>query len=406
MQKNKISFQNKFGFELAGDLVLPLQKPVAFALFAHCFTCSKDVKAMNYLTTSLTSEGFGVLKFDFTGLGASKGDFADTNFSTNVLDLLSAAKFLEKNFEAPKLLVGHSFGGTAVLQAASCLEKVLAVATIAAPSQPLHVKHLFEYKEDEINEKGEAKVLLAGRPFILKKQLIENLQNTNLKEKISKLKKALLILHSPTDNTVGINNAGEIFDAAKHPKSFIALDGADHLLFQKEDALYAGGLIASWSKKYLKIDLEKPVLEKAKNISTRTQSGGFQTEIRAHRHHLLADEPTNYGGTDTGPTPYDYLGIALGACTSMTLKMYADHKKWPLASSIVELTHQKVHFEDSQDCEEKGKKIDQFVRKLTLVGDLTPDQKTRLLEIADKCPVHKTLHSSVEVKTQLAESDN
>ena len=402
MQKNKITFFNKFGIELAGDLIFPLKKPVAFALFAHCFTCGKDIKAMSYLTSALTAEGFAVMKFDFTGLGTSKGDFADTNFSTNVLDLISAVDFLKEKFEAPKLIVGHSLGGAAVLQAASCIPEIKAVATIGSPSDPLHVKHLFEYKEEEINEKGEAKVLLAGRPFTLKKQLLEDLQNSNLKEKIGNLRKALLILHSPTDNTVGINNAAEIFEAAKHPKSFVALDGADHLLFQKEDALYAGKLIASWSKKYLNLDLEQKEVDKINNVITQTKTGGFQTEIRAHRHHLLADEPTNYGGTDTGPTPYDYLGIALGTCTSMTLRMYADHKKWQLEEAKVELVHQKTHFDDCKGCENNSKKIDEFVRKVTLVGDLTQEQRARLLEIADKCPVHKTLHSRVRVKTELA----
>ena len=380
MTKQRITFQNKFGNELAGDLVLPVDsKPLAYALFAHCFTCSKDVKAMTYLTTALTQGGFAVLKFDFTGLGASKGDFADTNFSTNVLDLLSAAEFLAENYEAPKLLVGHSLGGAAVLQAASGIESVKAIATIGAPAEPIHVKHLFEYKEDEINEKGEANVLLAGRPFKLKKQLIEDLQNADLKNKISSLRKALLIMHSPSDNTVGVENAAEIFGAAKHPKSFVSLDNADHLLLDKEDALYAGQLIVSWAKKYLQIkEVEETVPEKVNNVSTRTPSGGFQTEIKVHRHHLLADEPESYGGTDTGPTPYDYLGVALGACTSMTLRMYADRKKWPLESATVELSHAKVHFQDCDSCEDKGNKIDQFERKLFLVGDLTQEQRARL----------------------------
>lgn len=402
MTKKRIVFKNKFGDNLSGDLILPVDNnPVAYALFAHCFTCSKDVKAMTYLTTALNQEGFAVLKFDFTGLGSSKGNFADTNFSTNVLDLISASEFLEKEFKAPKLLVGHSLGGAAVLQAASCIESVKAIATIGAPAEPLHVSHLFKHKEEEINEKGEANVLLAGRKFTFKKQFLKDLLNTNLKDKISNLKKALLILHSPTDNTVGIENAAEIFAAAKHPKSFISLDNADHLLFNKEDALYAGQLIASWSKKYLNVDLKPVEPEKATTVSTRTESGGFQTEIKVHKHNLLADEPTNYGGTDTGPTPYDYLAVALGACTSMTLRMYADHKKIPLESATVELIHSKVHFDDCSKYESSNKKIDQFTRKLTLVGNLTQQQKKRMVEIADKCPVHKTLHSEVSIKTEL-----
>ena len=401
MQKSTVTFLNKFGIDLVGDLTLPLQKPIAFALFAHCFTCSKDIKAMTYLALSLTQEGFAVMKFNFTGLGTSSGDFADTNFSTNVLDLLSAAEFLEKNYEAPKIMVGHSLGGAAVLQAASCLRKVQAVATIGAPADPLHIQHLFDYKKDEINKKGEAKVTLAGRVFTLKKQLIEDLQNNNLKKKIGNLKKALLILHSPTDHTVGINNAAKIFEAAKHPKSFIALDQVDHLLSKKEDAFYVGNLIASWSKKYLSLALSKTTTNKTNQVSTRTKKGGLQTEIRVHQHHLLADEPTNYGGTDTGPTPYDYLAVALGACTSMTLIMYAKHKKWQLEDATVEITHQKIHSEDCSECENKGKKIDQFMRKLTLTGNLSKEQKAKLLAIADKCPVHRTLHATVNVKTEL-----
>ena len=232
---------------------------------------------------------------------------------------------------------------------------------------------------------------------------MENLQNTDLKSKIGNLKKALLVLHSPVDNTVGIDNAAQIFEAAKHPKSFVSLDNADHLLLKKEDALYAGQLIASWSKKYLELNLESIPQEKFTTVSTRTPSGGFQTEIKVHRHNLLADEPLSYGGTDTGPTPYDYLAVALGACTSMTLRMYADHKKLPLDSATVELNHKKVHFDDCGNCEDNNKKIDQFERVLKLEGNLSDEQRKRMVEIADKCPVHKTLHSNVSIKTKLAE---
>ncbi len=250
--KKKVSFKNNFGLELAGDLILPSDHSTnSFSLFAHCFTCSKNIKAMHYLTTALNADGFGILKFDFTGLGESKGDFADTNFTTNVLDLISAADFLEQQYEAPKLLVGHSLGGAAVLEAASCIQSIKAVATIGAPSDPLHVKHLFEYKEEEINTLGEAEVYLDGRKFNIKKQFLQDLQNSDIKDRIGNMKKALLVLHSPLDKTVGIENASEIFEAAKHPKSFISLDKADHLLMDKEDALYAGSMISSWAKRYI-----------------------------------------------------------------------------------------------------------------------------------------------------------
>ena len=403
MNKKRVFFSNAFGEQLAGDLVFPVGKPRAFALFAHCFTCGKDIKTMSYLTTAINQQGYAILKFDFTGLGASKGNFADTNFSTNVLDLIKAAEFLSENYQAPQFLVGHSLGGAAVLEAASCIPSVRAVATIGAPSDPLHVKHLISQKETEILEKGMAEVELAGRKFVFKKQFIENLQATNLKDKIGKLNAALLVLHSPIDAVVGIENAQEIYTAAKHPKSFISLDKADHLLLKEEDALFAGNMIASWAQRYIDSNAGDDQLEESEVLYTRTQKGGFQTEIHIGKHPLIADEPASVGGTETGPTPYGYLSAALGACTSMTLIMYADRKKWPLENATVYLTHDKTYHQDCVSCEEKPQKIDTFRREVVLEGNLSQEQRQRLLEIADKCPVHRTLHSEVVITTELKE---
>ncbi len=405
MKSQKLRFTGADGAQLAARLELPIDgRPLAFAIFAHCFTCTKNLNAVGNISRALSREGIAVLRFDFTGLGESEGDFADTNFSSNVADLLAAAAFLEADYQAPQILIGHSLGGAAVLQAAGQLASVKAVATIGAPSDPAHVKHLLRCSLESIEERGIADVEIAGRSFTLKKQFLDDLEDTRMRESIRNLGAALLVLHAPLDETVGIDNAGEIFTAAKHPKSFISLDRADHLLSAQRDSLYAGSVIASWSASYIDAPISVPERGAKDNlVVTRTGSSSYTTEIRANGHSLIADEPASVGGRDLGPTPYEFLSAALGACTSMTLRMYADRKQWPLEAVEVSLRHEKVHANDCADCESKDVKVDVITREIELIGDLDAAQRQRLLEIADRCPVHRTLHAEVVVRTSLKE---
>ncbi|MEM7550641.1 MAG: bifunctional alpha/beta hydrolase/OsmC family protein [Bacteroidota bacterium] len=401
MKSTKVTFTNKEGIELSGRIELPIGGvPKAFALFAHCFTCSKNFAAVTNISRALTQNDIGVLRFDFTGLGDSSGDFSDTNFSSNVDDLVSAAEFLEKEYEAPKIMIGHSLGGTATLQASSLIGSAQAVATIGSPADPPHVKHLFSKALEDIKEQGYAEVNIGGRPFKIKKHFLDDLEKNSLKSTLPKLDKALLFIHSPQDEIVEVDNAAKLYGYAKHPKSFISLDGADHMMSNKQDSLYAGSIIASWAIRYIDIK-EKEALKSEKQVSVRTGEQGYTTEVRAGQHMLTADEPESVGGNDLGPTPYGYLLASLGSCTSMTLRMYADHKKWNLKEIRVHLGHKKVHAEDCDHCEEKDSKIDRIEREIEIFGDLDEGQKKRLLEIADKCPVHKTLHNDVEIISTL-----
>lgn len=403
MHTERLFFTSTNGSKLAARLELPIDgAPLAFALFAHCFTCTKNLKAATNISRALTSEQIAVLRFDFTGLGESEGDFADTNFSSNVDDLVAAANFLESEFEAPKILIGHSLGGAAVLQAAGQIPSSMAIATLGSPASPMHVSHLLEAEKEAIESQGEAKVTIGGRTFRVKKQFLEDLEQNRMSETIRNLRKALLIFHSPVDTVVGIDNAAKIFQAAFHPKSFISLDQADHLLSKEQDSIYAGSLIAAWARKYLAFPVQDKNADLSDNrIVARTGKSGYRTEIMANGLPLVADEPVEVGGTNTGPTPYDYLVAGLGACTTMTLRMYANHKKLPLEEAIVRLTHKKIHAQDCQDCESQTGKVDHIEREVELIGPLTDAQKQRMVEIADKCPVHKTLHSEVKVKTTL-----
>lgn len=400
MSPQNLTFKNAEGVSLSARLELPAhQHPHTYALFAHCFTCSKQLTAVRNIARALTLEGVGVLSFDFTGLGESEGDFADTNFSSNIEDLVQAASFLADHYEAPELLVGHSLGGAAVLRAAHEISSVKAVATIGAPDAPDHVQHLFGMQTEAIEKKGLAKVEIADRSFTVKKQFLEDIRTQNLEPYIKRLNRALLVLHSPQDTVVGIENAKKIYEAAMHPKSYISLDGADHLLTQKPDSRYVGNIIASWAERYLDFE-ERRKLKSDKAVAVRLgQEDGFTTEITVRKHSLTADEPPEVGGNDFGPSPYELLSAGLGACTAMTLRMYAARKKWPLEEVVVHLDHSKNHAEDCQHPDQSGSKIDHFDLTLELNGPLSADQKAKMLEIAEKCPVHRTLHAPVKIAT-------
>ncbi len=400
----KLTFPGAGGELLAARLDSPIGKPRAYALFAHCFTCTKDIYAASRIAAGLAAEGIAVLRFDFTGLGASEGEFANTNFSSNVADLVKAADFLRETREAPKILIGHSLGGAAVLAAAGSVPEALAVATIGAPSEPSHVAHLFLDAKPDIEAQGEAEVLLAGRPFRIKKQFLDDISERNLTESVAGLKKALIVFHSPIDQTVGIENAAAIFSAAKHPRSFVSLDTADHLVSKKSDAAYIATVLSAWATRYLGeaeavgADLKA---QSGKVVVRETGEGKFTQAIATEFYPLRADEPKSYGGDESGATPYELLLSGLGACTSMTIRLYADRKGWPLDQVEVTLSHNKIHAEDCADCETKSGRLDLVEREVRVSGDLSDEQRSRLLEIADKCPVHRTLESEVIVRTSL-----
>ena len=401
MNSKRITFKNSRGIELGARLEKPSNTPRAWAIFAHCFTCSKDLNAVISISRALTLSGIAVLRFDFTGLGESEGEFSDTDFTSNIGDLLSAAEYLEKEHEAPSLLIGHSLGGAAVLAAAPKIEQVRAVATLGAPADPVHVEHLLKDQLEEIESEGKASVSIGGRPFTVTREFLEDIRERDLEEIVPDLKKALLILHSPQDRIVGIENARIIYERAKHPKSFISLDGSDHLLSDKKDAQYAGKVIAAWAERYLELEEKESLTEPERQVVVRTGDDGFTTEIRAGKHTYLADEPESVGGTDLGPTPYDLLISGLGACTSMTLRMYADRKGWPLEEAMVYLEHDKVHEKDCEKDQNPEARIDRIRREIKLKGELSDEQRSRLMEIADKCPVHKTLSGDIRIESSM-----
>lgn len=406
MAGTSVSFDNSAGVTLKGILDRPSGEPRASALFAHCFTCSKDVKAASRIARALTDAGISVLRFDFTGLGQSGGEFADSNFTTNISDLVDAAGWLTAEVGGPEILIGHSLGGTAILAAAGEIPSSRVIATIGSPASPAHLRHMLGESEDAIREAGEAEVDLGGRPFTIRKQFVEDLDRHDMPETIAGLRKPLIIFHAPLDRIVGIDNASELFVAAKHPKSFVSLDDADHLLSREQDALYVGKVLAAWAGRYLpeKKTVATESLEPDDTVAT-TEAGGFRTDIVSAGHTLIADEPASVGGSNLGPSPYDLLSAALASCTTMTLQMYAKHKKIDLASARVRVRHNKIHAEDCEDCESANGKIDEFLREISLEGDLDRSQKERMLEIADKCPVHRTLHAEVKVRTTLANGD-
>ncbi|HEX6958691.1 MAG TPA: alpha/beta fold hydrolase [Ferrovibrio sp.] len=423
MDSRKVEFAGSSGATLAARLEMPAgdATPIAFALFAHCFTCSKDAPAAVKVSRALAARGVATLRFDFTGLGGSGGDFASTNFSSNVADLIAAADYLRRMHRAPALLIGHSLGGAAVLAAAAQIAECKAVATIGAPFDAAHVEHAFLQHVPQIEADGEARASLGGRQFTIRKQLLDDLRRQKQKERIAGLRRALLVLHAPGDGVVGIDNASQIFLAARHPKSFVSLDRADHFLSRAEDADYVAGVIAAWAARYLASPAaaaadaaaeaaaaEYRAAEDAGAASEpgvlveETGQGLFQQRIRIGRHAIMADEPQSMGGRDSGPAPYDLLAAALGACKAMTMRLYANRKNLPLRRTRVHVVHDRIHAEDCADCETKDGHIDEFRVTIGLEGELSDEQRARILEIADKCPVHRTLHSEVKIRTEEA----
>ncbi|WP_170375833.1 bifunctional alpha/beta hydrolase/OsmC family protein [Ruegeria atlantica] len=402
MPTERITFAGHDGNQLAARLDLPDGPVLATALFAHCFTCSKDIPAARRIAARLAAMGIAVLRFDFTGLGHSGGEFANTTFTSNVEDLIAAAHYLAGRNMAPALLIGHSLGGAAVLRARAGIPSVKAVVTLGAPADPGHVSHHFDAALPQIEQEGSAEVMLGGRPFRIGKAFVDDISETALTPAIGDLKAALLVLHAPRDETVSIDNASTIFLAAKHPKSFVTLDDADHLITRASDAEYAADVIAAWVKRYVTLCPPAPPPGAPEGVVrvTEVDPSGYLQDIQSGpRHHAVADEPESYGGTDRGMSPYGFVSSGLGACTSMTIRMYARRKRWPLTGISVDVCHNKVHGQDAGLAGDG--KIDVFRRKIRLEGPLDQEQRTRLLEIADKCPVHRTLEGSAHITTEL-----
>jgi uncharacterized OsmC-like protein/alpha-beta hydrolase superfamily lysophospholipase len=400
-ESTKVTFPGSNGANLAARLDAPSQ-PRAFALFAHCFTCGKDILAASRIAMGLAARGIAVLRFDFTGLGSSEGEFANTNFSSNVGDLLAAADFLRRSYDAPNLLIGHSLGGAAVLAAAAQVPEATAVVTIGAPSSASHITRQFAANVDEIRRKGAAEVSLAGRKFTIARQFLDDVAEQNFLDRLPGLDKALLVCHAPRDEIVSIENAGAIFAAARHPKSFVSLDTADHLVSRREDANYLAEVVAAWASRYLPVAAEAAALPPGVVEVTEAGTGHLVQYVRAGRHLLMADEPIAAGGDDAAPGPYDYLLAALGACTSMTMRLYAERKGIPAERFSLRLSHRKVYAQDCADCDTTEGRIDEISREISIQGDLAEADRDRLMEIADKCPVHRTLTHEIKIRSRLA----
>ena len=407
MPTERFQFTGSEGQQLAAALDTPDGEVKAYALFAHCFTCGKDVLAAKRIAMALAAKGIAVLRFDFTGLGSSEGDFANSTFSSNVADLVRAADHLRETRKAPAILIGHSLGGAAILAAAGQIPDAKAVVTIAAPSDPAHVTGLFADRIEDIRKHGKAEVSLAGRLFQIKREFLDDIAEHGLMAQVAGLHRALLVMHAPTDDTVGIDNATRIFVAAKHPKSFVSLAGADHLLNDRRDSAYVADVIAAWASRYL----DPLASEQAADLGEaprsvvvcETRNSKFQQTVTIGPHRLLADEPVAAGGEDTGPGPYDFVLAGLGACTSMTMRLYADRKSLPLERTTVTLRHRKIHVEDCAECETKEGMLDRIDVVIAMEGALDAEQRRKLMEIADKCPVHRTLTSEIHIVTRAAD---
>lgn len=403
MESTELSIPGSTGL-LHAKLDLPGDKKIRhYAIFSHCFTCSSNLAIVRHISRTLTLQGVAVLRFDFTGLGESEGEFADSNFSGNVQDLIAAHQYLKENHGTAEIMIGHSLGGAATIMAASQLDDVKAVVTIGSPAEPAHLQHMFEENMDEIHAKGEAEVNIGGRPFKIKKQFLDDLISNPLAAIVKDLRRPLLILHSPQDKIVGIENAAKIYSAAMHPKSFISMDGADHLLTNKADAIYAAEMIGTWMRKYFPAEeITKPLSTQGEQVVAHLDLGNnFTTQIYTADHQLIADEPASVGGDDLGPSPYDLLNAGLGACTVMTLKLYAERKGWDLQDVKVYLSYDKKHADEIESVDHLEGKIDHIQKRIEITGNLDDVQRNKLVEIASKCPVHRTLISPTIIETEV-----
>ncbi len=406
MKSTKLSIKNNKDLQLQAYLELPAnQKPNRYVIFAHCFTCTSSLSAVKNISRALTHYGFGVVRFDFTGLGRSEGEFAESHFSANVDDLIAVSNYMKSHYKAPELLVGHSLGGAAVITAASKLENIKAVATIGAPATVSHVTHLFSHGINEVEQKGEVEVNIGGRPFRINKDFVDDFGKTDLPKIVKNLRKPMLIMHSPTDTIVGINNAEQLYHNAHHPKSFVTLDNADHLLTNSKDSNYAGNVIGTWVQRYFEPEENTMLETQGEQLVGHLNlvEDNFTTSIQTKTHSMVADEPTSVGGDDFGPSPYEYLNAGLVACTAMTLKMYAQRKKWDLQEVFVYVSHSKKHSDELELDVEASGYLDHISKKLKFVGNLDASQKQRLKEIASRCPVHKTIASQVIFDTLVLE---
>lgn len=401
MPTESLNITTSDGHQLAGALELPTGLVRGAAVFAHCFTCTKQSKAAKAVSQALAREGIASLRFDFTGLGASEGEFGRAGFASDVEDLIASAQYLLERFDCQILLIGHSLGGAAVLAAAAELgrERVAAVATIGAPSDVPHALHNIGGDLEKIERAGEGDVTIGGRAFRLSKQFLDKIREVDLLERVRGLRVPLMIMHSPTDDVVGVEHASNLFGAAKHPKNFVSLMGADHLLLKQEDAHFVASMIAAWAARYLPLKDDWPM--PADGVIIQTGNGKFGTEVHTVSHRFVADEPSSYGGDDTGPTPYDLLNAALGTCTAMTMKMYADRKQWPFEGTRIHVTHERDHAEDCGHVLDEDVQVQALNRQIEILGDaLTAEQRTKLIEIADKCPVHRTLEGHLHIHTK------
>lgn len=399
MANRSFDFEGPRGYVLSGRIEQPETTPRGWAILAHCFTCGKESLAAVRLTRALALSGIGVLRFDFAGLGRSGGEFADGSFAADVGDLIAAGEAMAEAGIAPALLVGHSLGGAAVLAAAGEMPAIKAVATIAAPADVSHVLHqLHPASLEQIEANGEAEVLLAGRPFVIRKNFVDDARQHDLESRISQLHRPLLIMHAPRDTTVGIENALRIFAAAKHPKNFISLDGADHLLSRRADADFAAAMIAAWAARYLPAIVDDlPQVEEAVGVvAVETGRGSFQLAMRSGAHRFVADEPESVGGLGSGLSPYEFVAAGLAACTTMTMRMYALRKGLPLERARTVVLHSK---------RSDTTPVDLFTRTITLDGPLDQEQREKLLAIADRCPVDLTLVRGSDIQTSLSPGD-
>ncbi len=375
-------FSGSTGKQLSGRLEMPVGRVRGWAIFAPCFTCGKDNRAAVHIAERLARQGIGVLRFDFAGLGDSEGDFVDSRFSSDVQDLHAAAQALAAEGKAPSLLIGHSLGGAAAIAAAVDLPAIRAVATINAPVDVAHTLHQFDPAAlAAIDAQGAADVLLAGRRFRVGRGLIDDLRAQDQGARIAALHRPLLVLHAPLDDMVGIGNATKIYVAARHPKSFVSLDDADHLLSRPQDAERAATMIAAWAAPYLTPPADTPA-PTADAEAEETREGKFQVAISAGDHVFLADEPESVGGMGSGPSPFDLLSAALAACTTMTLRLYADGKGWPVTRIRTAVGH---------DRQPGDARPDLYHCRIALEGAIDAEQRTRMMDIAARCPVHRTL---------------